>query len=173
VSWTLRPAVPADADAIARRMGDSFRDYSAFAPPGWEPPSAEDELGHLRERLGQPDVWCLVAEADGDQVGHVAILPAAIATRVSDEPGLAHLLGLFVRPSHWGTGLATELHGRALSEAAARGFSSIRLFAAAGQTRARRFYEREGWAAVSEPFEDPDFGFGLALVEYRRPLGPP
>jgi GNAT superfamily N-acetyltransferase len=171
MSWMLRAAGPDDADAIAQRMGDSFRDYSAFAPPGWEPPSAEDDLDHLRERLGHPDVWCVVAEADGDQVGHVAIIPATLAMRDSDEPGLAHFWMLFVRPSHWGTGLATELHAEALSEAAARGFSSIRLFAAAGQTRARRFYEREGWAAAGEPFDDPDFG--LALVEYRRALEHP
>jgi GNAT superfamily N-acetyltransferase len=168
MSWTLRPAAPDDVDPILRLMEDSFRDYGAFAPPGWQPPPVEEERGGMRERLGHPDVWCLVAEADGDQVAHVAILPATMALRMSDEPGLAHFWMLFVRPSHWGTGLATELHGRALSEAAARGFSSIRLFAAAGQTRARRFYEREGWTAAGEPFDDAEFG--LELVEYRRPL---
>lgn len=103
--------------------------------------------------------------------GHVAFMPATLALRVSDEPGLAHFWMLFVRPSHWGTGLAGELHAEALREATARGFSSIRLFAAAGQARARRFYEREGWSAAGEAFEDPDFG--MALVEYRRPLERP
>ena len=36
---------------------------------------------------------------------------------------------------------------------------------AAGQTRARRFYEREGWRPVSEPFDDPTPG--LTMIEYR------
>jgi GNAT superfamily N-acetyltransferase len=120
------------------------------------------------ERLGRPDVWCEVAEADGELVGQVAFMPATLAYSPSDEPGLAHVWMLFVRQSHWGTGLASELHGDAVREAAACGFSTLRLFAAAGQTRARRFYEREGWTAAREPVDDNDFG--LPLVEYRRRL---
>ena len=41
----------------------------------------------------------------------------------------------------------------------------MRLYCAAAQARARRFYEREGWAARGEPFDEPQMG--LALVEYR------
>ena len=50
-----------------------------------------------------------------------------------------------------------------------RGFTALRLFVAEGQARARRFYEREGWHAVTEPYLDPIPG--LPMVEYRRPLG--
>jgi hypothetical protein len=42
----------------------------------------------------------------------------------------------------------------------------MRLFTAAGQARARRFYEREGWAAPEPPRPDP--AFGMDTVEYRR-----
>jgi GNAT superfamily N-acetyltransferase len=168
VSWTLRPGRAEDADAIAQLMHDSFRGYLTFAPPGWGPPAPEDDAGQLAEWLVHPDVWCLVAEADGELVAQVAFMPATMAFVPSDEPGLAHLWMLFVRPSHWGTGLASELHAGALGEAAARGYASMRLFAAAGQARARRFYEREGWAAAGEPIDDNDFG--LPVVEYRRRL---
>jgi GNAT superfamily N-acetyltransferase len=168
VSWTLRRCGLEDADAIARLMHDSFRGYLTFATPGWEPPAVEDEAGWMRERLGHPDVWCQVAEAEGELVAHVAFMPATMAHAATDEPGLAHFWALFVRPSHWGTGLASELHRAAVREAAARGYSSMRLFAAAGQARARRFYEREGWAAAGEPVHDDDSG--LPVVEYRRPL---
>jgi GNAT superfamily N-acetyltransferase len=168
VSWTLRRGGGPDADAMGRLMHDSFRGYLTFAPLGWEPPSAEDETGAFFEALEHPDVWCRVAEADGELVGHVAFMPATMSRAATDEPGLAHFWMLFVRPSHWGTGLASELHGDAVREAAARGYSSMRLFSAAGQARARRFYEREGWTAVGEPFEDSDFG--LLIVEYRRRL---
>ena len=41
--------------------------------------------------------------------------------------------------------------------------------AMAGQARARRFYEREGWRQTGEPFEIAD---GLPTLEYRRPLRP-
>ncbi len=171
VSWTLGPGGPAEAEAIARLNVEGFQGYRAFAPAGWEPPPLESEMEWIRERIGFPEVWCLVAEAEPGLVGHVAFMPAGLARRAATEPGLAHLWLLFVRPSHWGTGLATELHRAALREAAARGFSSMRLFTPAGQARARRFYEREGWAAAGEPFDDPDFK--LPLVEYRRPLGRP
>ena len=43
------------------------------------------------------------------------------------------------------------------------------LFVAEGQARARRFYEREGWEAVTEPYFDPIPR--LSMVEYRRPIG--
>jgi hypothetical protein len=61
-----------------------------------------------------------------------------------------------------------RLHADAIASAEARGFTSARLFTPAGQTRSRRFYEREGWATVAPPFFDERIGFDV--VEYRRPL---
>ena len=61
--------------------------------------------------------------------------------------------------------MATALNAAAVETAGERGFTEMRLFVAAGQARARRFYEREGWRAVGEPFFDPVPG--LTLVEYR------
>jgi hypothetical protein len=49
-----------------------------------------------------------------------------------------------------------------------RGFTELRLFVAASQTRARRFYEREGWLPASDPFDDPTPG--LTMIEYRYRL---
>ena len=43
----------------------------------------------------------------------------------------------------------------------------MRLYTPAGQARARRFYEREGFAAAGGP---QDRGLGLPVIEYRRPL---
>jgi hypothetical protein len=45
----------------------------------------------------------------------------------------------------------------------------MRLFTPAGQVRARRFYEREGWTVAGEPYDDEDLH--LEIVEYRRALG--
>jgi GNAT superfamily N-acetyltransferase len=72
---------------------------------------------------------------------------------------------LFVRPSHWGTPVARDLHAAMVEAAAGRGFTGLRLFTPAGQRRARRFYEREGWRAVRE-FHAPHLE--LDVVEYRR-----
>ncbi|MBV9002310.1 MAG: GNAT family N-acetyltransferase [Solirubrobacterales bacterium] len=70
---------------------------------------------------------------------------------------LAHISNLFVRRDHWRVGLAADLHRAALKEARAR-LQELRLLVAAGQARARRFYEREGWEPASDPFDDPTPG---------------
>ena len=85
-------------------------------------------------------VWYLVAEHEGELVGHVGFLAAdRLEFAPVDDPRLAHVRQLFVARVHWGTGLAQRLHGAAVDEARARGFSSMRLFTPAGQERARRF----------------------------------
>jgi ribosomal protein S18 acetylase RimI-like enzyme len=168
MDWSLRPATPADAERLAASVTEGFASYRAFAPAGWEPPSAEAELALMDEALGSDDVWCVLAEADGTLAGHVAIRAAASAPYSSSEPGLGHFWQLFVKPAWQGSGLARALHGEAVREAGERGFTAMRLYAAAGQARARRFYEREGWIAAGPPFDLP--GFGLPVVEYRRAI---
>ena len=44
----------------------------------------------------------------------------------------------------------------------------MRLFTPAAQARARRFYEREGWALARPPAFDERIG--LDIAEYRRAL---
>ena len=165
--FQLRRAVPADAGELSRTVLLGFETYRSFAPRGWEPPASEADLTHER-LLALPAVWCQVGEHDGEMAGHVGFVAAARHAYPDEDPELAHLWGLFVRPEHWGTGLAASLHSAALAEASARGFRRFRLFVAAPQGRARRFYEREGWGAVGEPVFEPYLG--LEIVEYRRPL---
>ena len=165
--WTLRAVRPDDAEVISVVLDEGFASYRSFAPQGWEPPAGE--LEPLRTRLGDPDVWCFVAEAGGALAGHVSLMPASSHRRwPSPRPDLGHLWQLFVRPAFWGTGLATELHTRMVCEAGIRGFREMRLFTPLGQSRARRFYEREGWRSVGDPFDER--GFGMELLEYRRPI---
>jgi GNAT superfamily N-acetyltransferase len=168
MDWSLRPATPADAERVAANVSEGFASYRSFAPPEWTPPSLAAELTLLAQALAREDVWCLLAEANGELAGHVAIRPAATAPIDSTEAGLAHFWQLFVRPSWHGSGLALTLHDAAVREAGERGFTALRLYAVAGQARARRFYEREGWVAAGPPFDLP--GFGLPVVEYRRPI---
>jgi GNAT superfamily N-acetyltransferase len=166
--YSLRLANLADAEALGRAVPEGVQSYRDFAGEGWTPPSAEEEAEHARELLVDADAVCLVAEDAAGLAGQITVLPAARAGRPADDPGLAHLSNLFVREDLWGSGLARALHDAALHAARERGFTTMRLFVAAGQARARRFYEREGWAAAAEPFHEERLG--LDMVEYRRPL---
>ena len=165
---SFRTATPSDAEALARAMIDGLELYRAFAPPDWDPPPLDEEIEYTRRLLGDDDAWCLIAEADGELVGQVSVLPAARSRTPTAEPGLAHFRNLFVHPDHWGTGLARRLHDAAVAEARRRGFTAMRLVVAAGYGRARRFYEREGWAPASEEFYNPVPR--LVVLEYRRTL---
>jgi ribosomal protein S18 acetylase RimI-like enzyme len=161
----LREATAADAATLLGIMAEGFEGYHDFAPPGWEPQMPPVEA--VAERLAAPTTFCLVAEDDEDVAGHVSFLPSDLSGHPGPQDGLAHLWQMFVRPAHFGTGLALGLLGRAVDEARARGFTEMRLYTPAGQAQARRFYERESWTAVRE-FDDARLG--LRVVEYRRPL---
>ena len=167
--YGFRAATPQDAELIAELTAEGFETYRSFAPEGWTPPSASEEAARLLSMLAEDHVWYLVAEHEGAMVGHVGFLPAdRLSWAQVDDPGLAHFRQLFVRAAHWGTGLATRLHAAAIDEARARGFDAMRLFTPAGQSRARRFYEREGWSLARPPAFDERIG--LEIAEYRRAL---
>lgn len=55
------------------------------------------------------------------------------------------LEGLYVVPEQWGTGLAGELHDRALEVVRELGSERCHLWVLEDNARARRFYERRGW----------------------------
>lgn len=157
----IRSGCPADAPAMAAHLVAGIAAYRDFAGPGWEPPPLERELRHMRGRL-EAGAWSLVAFEDGELVGQVVVEQAR------GVPGTGHLAGLFVTPWWWGSGLAAWLHDRGVAAMRDEGFACGRLFAATGQARARRFYERRGWRPAAEPFYEPPLG--LEIVEYRLPL---
>jgi GNAT superfamily N-acetyltransferase len=166
-SIRLRRATIADAEPLARGVIEGVEDYPSFAPPGWTGLSSEAELKHLRQGLADPEVCCLIAESEGALLGQITVLPAARAAHPVEDSSLAHISNLFVRRDHCGLGLAADLHRAAVEAAGARGFTELRLFVAAGQARARRFCEREGWLPVSEPFDDPRTGLTMIECRYR------
>jgi GNAT superfamily N-acetyltransferase len=165
--FSFRVADADDAPVVAGAVIEAFEGYRSFAPAGWEPPALGPEIERLRPLLGGDDLWCVVAERDRRVVAHSSFQAAHTSIAPAEDGQLAHLRALFVDREWWGCGLAGALHSMALEEAARREFTAIRLFTPAGQARARRFYEREGWEMTGEPFENP---LGLPVVEYRRGL---
>ena len=132
-----------------------------------DPPGPEEMAGRIA-RTWETHPW-LVAERDGEVVGHVAITQR----RTNDEPREpvpreGNLWRLFVVPDLWGSGLAADLLGRAHDELRGRGYRGCRLFTPKAHARARRFYEREGWHATGH--EEYSESLELDLVEYRLEL---
>jgi predicted GNAT family N-acyltransferase len=105
-------------------------------------------------------LFCLLAAL-------LVVLVAANSTGAGVERGSAEFDRVCATHAE-GAEPASDLHRAALAAAGARGFTELRLFVAAGQARARRFYEREGWLAAGDPFDDPVPG--LTMIEYRCTL---
>jgi GNAT superfamily N-acetyltransferase len=164
---TLRPATAADVPTLAETMRQGFDSYRSWVPDGWEPPPADSHAPVIGERLARPGTWCRVAEQAGAAAGHVALTPQAEGLPAVEGEG--YLWMLFVRAPWWGGGVASCLLARAHEEGRRRGWTSLWLRTPAGQTRARAFYEREGWRRDGAPALEPMLG--LELIDYRRALG--
>jgi predicted N-acetyltransferase YhbS len=165
---TLRLATAADAGAVAATLREGFDSYRSWAPADWTPPDVgEGDPERFGRALARPDVWFMVAcTGDGDVVGHVALALATHEDPGPPPPGTVFLWQLFVRVVWHGEGVAAELLHAAIVEAARRGYSAVALWTLEGAGRARRFYEREGFAATGRVHRESDFG--LPTIEYRR-----
>ena len=165
---TFREIAPADIDEVATLVAGSFVAYRTFAPAHWQPPHASEQARMLQSWIVDSGFWGELASDDQALVGHPIFVPAMHHSyQAAPDPGLAHLGHLFLKPRYWGSGIAAQLLAHARTAAAARGFAAMRLFVPVGQARARRFYTREGFIAVGEPF---DFA-GLPRSRISPPAG--
>ena len=162
-------ASAADAPVIAATLTEGFEGYRAWAPPEWSPPTSDEEETFLAAALARSDVWFLLAIAHAEAVGHVAMSPFTMVQREPPPTGTTNLWQLFVRPPWQGRGVATRLMRTAEAEARRRGFTRIRLWTPRDAARARRFYEREGWAATGAARGSALVGCPLSSTHERSP----
>jgi len=172
-SISTRRATIDDLDALVADIQAGFDSYVEFAPLGWTPPEVDAEGRWMAERLLDEGTWALLALAGSDPVGHIAFTPARLRragqpwASATTIPGLGHLWQLFVLPAWWGRGVAPVLHAAAITELRAQGYEAVRLYTPALHARARRFYERRGWRASGEEWNED---LVLMLIEYRLSL---
>ena len=136
---TLRPATPADAAAVADLWHRGWHDaHAGHVPDGL---TAARTLPAFGERSAAAVGVTTVAVVDGQVAGFVMV--------VDDE-----VEQVFVDAAHRGTGLAGTLLDEAERQVAAAGHEVAWLAVVAGNARARRFYERRGWADEGDlPYE--------------------
>lgn len=140
MTYTIRLALPADADGVGRVHAQAWREaYRGIMSDEWIAKVSEDERIARWERiLGEPNPatqW--VAEADGKIVGFAGSGPARDDSPVRE----LELWSLYVLESHHRQGIATALADAAI------GSHPASLWVVAQNTPAQAFYRRIG----SEP----------------------
>jgi len=158
----IRPAVPADADGLARAHTSSADDaYRGLVPP--------DRDGLVRRLRRWPEILAeargrtFVAVDDGRIVGFTSIGADA------GTPEAGEVRALYVMRGWWGTGLGQRLFDLAQRELA-REFDRATLTVLEENGRARRFYERNGWRHVASEVEPHFGGRPTTVARYARTL---
>jgi ribosomal protein S18 acetylase RimI-like enzyme len=83
---------------------------------------------------------------------------------------VAEVYALYVHPAWWSTGTGRALMDRVLATVSAAGYLSVRLWVLRDNSRARRFYERAGFAPDDASHTLDGLG-GVTEIRYRRALG--
>jgi ribosomal protein S18 acetylase RimI-like enzyme len=94
-------------------------------------------------------------------------------TAAGADGRVAELYALYVRPAWWSTGTGRALMQQVLARVSVDGYRCIMLWVLEDNARARRFYERAGFAPDGARHGLPDLG-GVTEIRYRRalPAGP-
>jgi ribosomal protein S18 acetylase RimI-like enzyme len=129
--------------------------------------SVAARLPRWREILAGAEQVCLVAEADdGSIVGWCTVG----AAREPDLENAGEIWGIYAAPEAWGSGAGAALMAAGLEALRELGFDQASLWVLDDNPRARRFYEREGWALDDARKQDEFLGVAVEEVRYRRPL---
>ncbi|MBP2471344.1 GNAT superfamily N-acetyltransferase [Crossiella equi] len=110
----------------------------------------------------------LVAVTEDDTVCGMSALGAP---RSSEPEGTGELWMLNVSPDWWGQGVGAALLRAAERELTTLGYWRAVLWVLTGNTRARRFYQREGWTDSGARRQDPGLAGTPDEVQYARELG--
>jgi ribosomal protein S18 acetylase RimI-like enzyme len=106
-----------------------------------------------------------VAEADGRMAGFTYVGP-------SETAGAAELYAIHVEPGLLGTGVGRLLMVNALAQLTEVGGDRAVLWVLTANERARRFYDRGGWAPDGGARVEAVNGEPVPQLRYARPLLP-
>ena len=126
----------------------------------------EARAAHWRLWLSepQPHEAVFVAEEAGRPVAF------SWAGESREAADLGELYAIYALPEAWGSGAGPALMASALAALREAGFRAAVLWVLDDNPRARRFYEREGWATDGARREGEHLGVATAEVRYRIEL---
>ena len=183
-AFTIRPAVPNDAQAVARIrvLGWRFA-YQGLVPQGYLDSLnvAEDTermrgyLSQLPQNLPPINLASVQGPNDGEKRSFMlAVRDDAVlgfchfsaAPNNADRPERAtpggemvgRLHSLYIDPDALGQGIGHALMSHALSTFTAWGCKRAHLWVLEGNSRAVSFYERQGWQLTGDTKVDRSFG---------------
>ena len=153
---SIRQAVVPDAEPLAHLHVDVWDDaYTGLMPQGILDDRREkvaERVDNWRGILGARDsIW--VAEDTEGLIGFASTGPA----RDNDMDDTLELYSLYVRAAYWGTGVGYALFEVAVGDHAAY------LWLLAGNERAIRFYERQGFR-LDGTRDEQDEGLHVRMV---------
>jgi GNAT superfamily N-acetyltransferase len=169
----IRPLVEADLEAVATLHVRGWQwAYAGIMPQVYlDSLTVADNLARRRRRResGALPADELVAERDGVLVGWAAVGPYR-----EDPDGLDRTVGelyaIYAHPDAIGTGVGRALMAASLDLARAAGYPEIRLWVLEGNHRARRFYEKAGFAADGARAYYEREGVRVPEIRYARSL---
>jgi GNAT superfamily N-acetyltransferase len=161
----LRQAVPDDAPGIADVWHAAWGDgHHGLVPPALEAVRTRESF-RPRAASRVPSTTVAVALADGQPAGgEPADGGVAGFVTVHDD----EVEQVFVSATHRGSGLATHLLSDGEDRVATAGHAEAWLAVVAGNGRARRFYERQGWSDAGPLDYEAETEAGLVPVPVRR-----
>ncbi len=169
VALLVRPAAPADADALGEVHAESWRvAYAGLFEETFLERAARERRHAWSSLLLAPwlqQTTLLVGVDDEKVVGFFHGGPS------EGQRGAQEVFGFYAHPNAWGTGAASELMAQGVKCLARSGDPVVVLWTLRAAHRARGFYKKTGWCLTDER-RTRDFGDGLPrqLVQYQRLL---
>ncbi|HMK63635.1 MAG TPA: GNAT family N-acetyltransferase [Acidimicrobiales bacterium] len=167
----IRRATMKDVQAIAEVHVRSWKAaFCGLLPQDYlDALQPEDRLPGWQDALDGARPWpvVFVGEEDGRIVGFVEVAP-------NEDPdahsGTGEVRTIYMDPEAWGGGRGGALLDAGVSVLAAAGFTEVSLWVLHSNSRARRFYERQGWRADGASKEHDWQAFVATDVRYARAL---
>ena len=168
----LRPAEPEDANSVARVHVRSWQAaYRLLLPAGYlDNLSPEDRAQTYDFACRDPlKPQTIVASKEGLILGFATTMPS----RELDLKDHGELCALYVDPDHWSRGIGVALVSAARANLFKLGFRNAALWILAGNLRAHRFYQSDGWAPDGVRKTDSIWGVTVDEVRYQCVLQSP
>jgi GNAT superfamily N-acetyltransferase len=175
--FVIRAATRADADGITDVQVASWRAGYAHVFP--ESVLYADDFESSRRTMWNN--WrflpghrvAVVTEPAGDGgeriIGFCSYGPER--ERARGFTGRGEVWAFYLHPDRWGCGAAAQLMDHVEQRLKAEGFATAVLWVLDDNPRARRFYERQGWAATGIAANFDDYcEASVPEVEYRKEL---